>query len=81
MVRAFQIDKLKSLFGIRRIDRIPNALIRYLCGVKNRVAERTDEMVLEWFEHVQRMENNTTAQKIHKRECVDRRPVGRPQKS
>ena len=33
-VRAVQMDNLRGLLGIRRIDRVPNARIRDLCGVK-----------------------------------------------
>ena len=32
-VRAVQIDNLGGLLGIRRTDRVSNALIRGLCGV------------------------------------------------
>ena len=33
-VRAVQMDSLRRLLGIRRMDRISNARIRELCGVK-----------------------------------------------
>ena len=36
------------------MDRV---LIRELCRVKNGVDERIDEGVLQWFVHVERMEN------------------------
>ena len=32
-IRAVQIDKLRGLLGIRRMDKVPNARIRELCGV------------------------------------------------
>ena len=31
-VRAVQMDNLRGLLGIRRMDRFPNARIRELCG-------------------------------------------------
>ena len=34
--------------GIRRMDRVPNARIRELCGVKKGLDERIDESVLRW---------------------------------
>ena len=34
-IRSVEMDKLIGLIGIRRMDRVPNALIRELCGVKN----------------------------------------------
>ena len=33
--RAVQMNNLRGLLGIRRKDRVPNARIRELCGVKN----------------------------------------------
>ena len=44
-VRAVQMDNLKSLIGIRRMDRAPNARIRKLCGVKKGLDESIDEGV------------------------------------
>ena len=41
-VRAVQIDKFKGLLGIRRMDRIPNARIRELCGVRKGIDERIE---------------------------------------
>ena len=32
-IRAVQMDNLRSLFGIRRMDKVLNALIRQLCIV------------------------------------------------
>ena len=39
-IRAVQMDNLRGLLGIRRMDRVPNARIRELCGVTKRVDER-----------------------------------------
>ena len=51
-IRAVQIDNLKGLLGIRRMDRFLNVRIRELCRVKKGVDERIDEGVLWWFSHV-----------------------------
>ena len=32
-IRAVQMDNLRGLLGTRRMDRVPNARIRKLCGV------------------------------------------------
>ena len=40
------MDNLRGLLGIRRIDRVPNARIRELYGVKKSLDERIDEGVL-----------------------------------
>ena len=47
---AVQMDIHRGLLGIRRMDRVPNALIREFCGVY----ERIDEGVLRWFFQVGR---------------------------
>ena len=41
-IRAVQMDSLRGLLGIRRIDKVPNARIRELCGVTKGVDERID---------------------------------------
>ena len=54
-------DNLRDLLGIKRIDKVPNARIRQLCGVTKDVDEKIDEGVLRWFGHMKRMENDRTA--------------------
>ena len=36
-IRAVYMDNLRDLLDIRRMDRMPNAWIRELCGVPKRV--------------------------------------------
>ena len=43
------------------MDRVPNARIRELSGVKKGLDERIDEGVLGWFGHVERMERDRIA--------------------
>ena len=45
-VRAVQMDNLRGLQGIRRMDRVPNAWIKEFCGVKKVLDKRIDEGVL-----------------------------------
>ena len=40
LVRFVQMDNLRGLLGIWRMDRVPNARIRELCGVTKGVDER-----------------------------------------
>ena len=44
--RVVQMDNVRGLLGISRMDRVPNARIRELCGVKKCLDERIDEGVL-----------------------------------
>ena len=45
-IRAVQLDNLRVLLGIRRMDRVPNVRITELCGAKKGLDERIDEGVL-----------------------------------
>ena len=40
--RTVQMDNLRGLLGIRRMDKVPNARIRELCGVRKGLDERID---------------------------------------
>ena len=64
-IRAVQMDNFRGLVGIRRMNKVPNARIRELCGVTKGVDERIDEGVLRWFGHVERMENNRNAKRVY----------------
>ena len=57
-IRAVQMDNLTGLLGNRRMDIVPNARLRELCGVRKgqTLDERIDEGVLRWFGHLERME-------------------------
>ena len=61
-----QIDNLRGLLGIRRMNRVPNARIRELCGVKKGLDERIDEGVLRWFGH---MENDRIPKRVYVGVC------------
>ena len=69
-IRAVQMDNLRGLLGIRRMDRVLNAQIRDLCGVKKGLDERINEGMLQWFGHVERMENDRTAKRVYIGECT-----------
>ena len=48
-IRAVQIDNLRGLLDIRRMDRVLIARIREFCGVTKGVDERIDGGVLRRF--------------------------------
>ena len=54
-MRAVQIDNFRGLLGIRRMDRVPNARMRELCGERKGLDEKIDESVPRWFSHVKSM--------------------------
>ena len=43
VLESCMIDNLRGLLGIRRMDSVPNARTRELCGVKKGLNERIDE--------------------------------------
>ena len=45
-IRAVQTDNLRSLLGIRRMDKVPNAQIREFCGVMKGVDKIINEDAL-----------------------------------
>ena len=57
-IRVVQMDNLRGLLGIRRMDTVLNTRIRELCRVIEGVDESIDEGVLCWFSHMKRMEND-----------------------
>ena len=64
-IRAVDMDNLRGLLSIRRMDKVLNAWIRELYGVIKGVNERIDEGVLQWFSHVERMEIDRIAKRVY----------------
>ena len=66
-VRAAQMNNLRGLLGIRRMNKVSNTRIRNLCRVTKWVDERIDEGVLRWFGHVTKMENDMFDKSVYVR--------------
>ena len=47
------------------MDKVPNAQIKELSGMTKGVNERIDEGVLRWFGHVERMEDDSIANRVY----------------
>ena len=77
-IRTVQINNPRGLLSIKRMDKVPNAQIRQLCGVTKSVDEKIDEGVLRWFGHVERMESDRIAKRVYVGECAGSCSVGRP---
>ena len=76
-ISVVQVDKIRSLLGIRRIYRVPHARKSELCGVAD---ERIEEDVLHWFSHEERMENDRITKRVHVGECAGSRSAGQLRK-
>ena len=54
------MDNVRGLLGFRRLDRVPIANIRELCGA---MMGWIDKSVLQLFGHIERMENDRIVKK------------------
>ena len=79
-VRAVQMDNLRGVLGMRRIDKVPNARIRQLCGMTKVVDKRIDEDGLRWSDHMEKIEHDRIAKRFYVGECAGSRSVGTPRK-
>ena len=76
-IRGVQMDNLRGLLGIRRMDKVLNARIRLLCLVMNGVDKKIHDGVPRWFSHVKKMENDRIANRIYIGKCAGSHSVGR----
>ena len=62
-MEAVEMNCLRNICGLRRIDRVPNVKIRR-CGKKVSVSQRIDQGVLRWFGHIERMGDKRMAKRV-----------------
>src|SRR5678815_4314459 len=79
-VQCVEMDNLRGVLGVRRIDKMRNERIREMCGVKKWVNERINESMLRWYGHVKRMNDSRLVKRMYSGECVGNRPAGRQKK-
>ena len=75
------MDNLRGLLCIRRMDKVPNARIRQLCGVTKGVNEKIEESIFRWFGNVERMKNDSIVKGVYLGECAASHTVSRPRKT
>ena len=54
-VNVLEMKRLRSLVGVKRMDRVRNEEVRRRAGIESELASRADQRVLRWFVHVERM--------------------------
>ena len=59
------------------MDKVPNSRIRQLCRMTKGMDKKIAEVVLRWFGHVERMENNRIAKRVYLGKCAGSHLVGR----
>ena len=79
-IEAVEMNCLRNICGIRRIDRVSNAEIRRRCGKNVSLGQRIDQGVLRWFGHVERMGNERMAKRVYEFDVRGTRRRGRPRK-
>ena len=70
IVRAIQMDNLRGLLDIRKMNRVSNARNRELWGRVKEVDERIEESVLRWFGNIKRIENKMIIKRVYVGRCV-----------
>ena len=78
-MEAVEMNCLRNICGLRRIDRVPNVEIRR-CRKKVSVSHRIDQGVLRWFGHVERMGDERMAKRVYESDVRGVRRRGRPRK-
>ena len=69
LISAVQVDSLRRLLGVRRINNTPKAPIELRVVTKG-LDESFNKSVLRWFGNIERMENNRTTKTVHVGECT-----------
>ena len=77
-VNVLEMKCLRSLVGVSRMDRVRNEEVRSRAGIEMELASRSDQRVLRWFGHVERMDDYRMARRVMIAEVGWGRVQGRP---
>ena len=80
-MEAVEMNGLRNICGLRRIDRVPNVVIRRMCGKNVSVSKKIGQGVPRWFGLVERMGNERLLKRVYDSEVRGVRRRGRPRKS
>ena len=79
-VEALEMDCLRGVCGLRRLDKIPNKDIVEKCKKEVRVGEKMSRALLRWYGHVERMEEDRLIKRVYEAKAEGKRDRGRPKK-
>ena len=79
-VEVAEMKCLRTISGVRRIERVRNERVRMMCGDKKGIVERAGEGVLRWFGHMERMSDERMVKRIYESDVEGRRRAGRPRR-
>lgn len=77
-LNVFEMKCLRSMIGVTRYDRLRNVMVRERTGMNVELAGRSDERVLRWFGHMERMDDERLVKKVMNSRMNGSRPRGRP---
>ena len=79
-MEAVEVNCLRNICGLRRIDRVLRLEIRRKCEKNVSVSQRIDQDVLRWFGHVERMGDERMASRVIESDVRGVRRIGRAKK-
>ena len=79
-IEVFEMMCLRNICGVRRVDRVRNAIIRKRCGCELNALERIERNVLKCFRHVERVGEERLVKRVYQANVEGNRGRGRPQK-
>ena len=71
---------LSNISGIRRVDRVRNAIIRERRWCELSALEGIERNVLKWFGHVEKMGEERLVKRVYRANVEGNRGTGRPHK-
>ena len=77
-VNVLEMKRLRTLFGVSRMDRVRNEEVRRRARIESKLASTADQRVLRWFGHVERMDEYCIARRVLRAEVSEGRVRGRP---
>jgi len=77
-VNVFEMKCLRSMLGVTRMDRIRNEEVRRRVGVVKELSRKSDERLLMWFGHMERMSDERLTKKVMRAKADGRAMRGRP---
>ena len=77
-VNVLEMKCFTSSVGVPRMDRVRNEEVRRRAGIERELASRTDQRVLRWFGHVERMDDNRMVRRMLMTEVSGGRVRERP---
>ena len=76
-VNVLEMKCLRSLVEVSRMNRVRNEEVRSRVGIERELVSRTDQRVLRWFGHVERMDEYRMARNMLMAEVSGGRIRGR----